>query len=147
MHTSQIHFCCITMGTPYIHFLNHSFLKMHVNVTSFWYFKVKSIIPTSVPWDTFAPLLQNLITTFLFFVVVVVVVFCLFRAAPTAHGGSQARGPIGATAASLCHSHQIWATTDLSCVCDLHHSSRQCQIHNLLIEDWTHNLMVTNQVH
>ena len=30
---------------------------------------------------------------------------CLFRAAPVAYGGSQARGPIGATAAGLCHSH------------------------------------------
>ena len=29
----------------------------------------------------------------------------LFRAAPAAYGGSQARGQIGATAASLCHSH------------------------------------------
>ena len=29
----------------------------------------------------------------------------LFRAAPTAYGGSQARGPIGAAAASLHHSH------------------------------------------
>ena len=31
--------------------------------------------------------------------------FCLFRAAPTAYGGSQARGPIRAVAASLCQSH------------------------------------------
>ena len=29
----------------------------------------------------------------------------LFRASPTAYGGSQARGLIGATASSLCHSH------------------------------------------
>ena len=29
----------------------------------------------------------------------------LFRAALVAHGGSQARGPIGAVAAGLCHSH------------------------------------------
>ena len=34
------------------------------------------------------------------------VLFCLlFRAMPMAYGGSQARGPIGATAASLCHSN------------------------------------------
>ena len=32
-------------------------------------------------------------------------VFCLFRAALTAYGGSQARGLIGAVAAGLCHSH------------------------------------------
>ena len=31
--------------------------------------------------------------------------FCLLRAAPAAHGGSQARGPIGAVAAGLHHSH------------------------------------------
>ena len=31
--------------------------------------------------------------------------FCLFRAPPLAYGGSQARGPIKATAASLHHSH------------------------------------------
>ena len=31
--------------------------------------------------------------------------FCFFRAAPTAYGGSQARAPIGAVAASLHHSH------------------------------------------
>ena len=31
--------------------------------------------------------------------------FCLFRAAPTAYGGSQARGPVGAVATSLHHSH------------------------------------------
>ena len=29
----------------------------------------------------------------------------LFRAAPTAYGGSQARGPFGVAAAGLCHSH------------------------------------------
>ena len=31
--------------------------------------------------------------------------FSLFRAAPKAHGGSQAEGQIGAAAASRCHSH------------------------------------------
>ena len=31
--------------------------------------------------------------------------YCLFRAAPTAYGSSQARGLIGAVAASLCQSH------------------------------------------
>ena len=39
-------------------------------------------------------------------------------------------------------------TLDLSPVCDLHHSSRQCWILNPLSEarDQTHNLMFTNQV-
>ena len=31
--------------------------------------------------------------------------FCLFRAAPVAYGGSQARGQMGASAAGLRHSH------------------------------------------
>ena len=50
--------------------------------------------------------------------------FSLFSAIPTAHGGSQARGQIGSTAASLHHSHagselrleptpQLTATLDL----------------------------------
>ena len=32
-------------------------------------------------------------------------ILLLFRASPVAYGGSQARGLIGATATSLCHSH------------------------------------------
>ena len=35
------------------------------------------------------------------------ILFWLFRAAPTAYGGSQARGPIRATAAGLDHSSQL----------------------------------------
>ena len=42
---------------------------------------------------------RNSTSSYLFFL------FCLFRAAPTAYGGSQARGSIGAVAASLCQSH------------------------------------------
>ena len=33
--------------------------------------------------------------------IIFLLLFCLFRAAPTAYGGSQARDPIGATAAGL----------------------------------------------
>ena len=53
--------------------------------------------------------------------------FCLFRAAPMVYGGSWARGQIGALLAALRHSQ---AMPDPSLVCDLHHSSQQCQIHN-----------------
>ena len=60
--------------------------------------------------------------------------FCLFRAAPEVYGGSQARYLIGAVAAGLCHSH---SNADLSHVCDLHHSSWQCQILNLLSHQGT----------
>ena len=65
---------------------------------------------------------------------------CCFGVAAMAYGSSQARHWIGATAAGLHHSHNntrpemhLW----------LYHSSRQCQIPNLLNEarDWTHILM------
>ena len=46
--------------------------------------------------------------------------FLLFRAAPMAYGSSQARGPIGAAAAGLHHSH---SNSNPSCIWDLHHSS------------------------
>ena len=49
--------------------------------------------------------------------------FVLFRAALAAYRGSQARGQIGATAASLCHSYSN-ARSEL-CL-DLCHSLRQC---------------------
>ena len=41
------------------------------------------------------------------------------------------------------------AMWDPSCICDLHHSSQQCQILNPLSEtrDQTYNLMVTSQIH
>ena len=57
--------------------------------------------------------------------------FCLFlfMAAPTAYGNSQASGLIGAAAASLHHSHTM---PDPSHMCNLHHSSQQCQILNPL---------------
>ena len=40
------------------------------------------------------------------------------------------------------------ATLDLSHVCDLHHSSQQCQVCNPLSKarDWTHNLMVPSRI-
>ena len=64
--------------------------------------------------------------------------FCLFAiswAASSAHGGSQARGWIRATAT---------ATRDPSRICDLHHSPRQHQILDPLSKarDQTHNLTV-----
>ena len=52
-------------------------------------------------------------------------VLLLFKTAPAAYGSSQARGQIEAAAAGLHHSH---SNLDLSCICDLHHSSRQRQI-------------------
>ena len=42
---------------------------------------------------------------FLFIFIFILFYFLLFRAAPVANGGSQARGPLGAIAAGLRHSH------------------------------------------
>ena len=73
-------------------------------------------------------------------------VFCLFRATPTAHGGSQARGQVGVVAASLRHSH---SNADPRCVCNLHCNSRQHQMLNALSEarDQTRNLMSPGRIH
>ena len=62
------------------------------------------------------------------------------------YGGSQARGPIRATAASL---PTATGMQDPRCVCDLHHGSPQCQILNPPIEarDQTRNLMVPSRIH
>ena len=53
--------------------------------------------------------------------------FFLFRATPTSYGSSQDRGPVGAVL-------QVYTTAtamrDLSCVCNLHHSSGQHWILN-----------------
>ena len=70
----------------------------------------------------------------------------LFRATPAAYGGSQARGP---KELQLLTYTTATATSDLSCICDLHHSSWQCKILNPLSEarDWTHNLMVPSRIH
>ena len=68
--------------------------------------------------------LQHIPRTFSFF-------FLFFwGGAPVACGGSQARGPIGATAAGLYNNHSH-SNPDPSCVCGLHRrSSRHRQILN-----------------
>ena len=75
-------------------------------------------------------------------------IFCFvlcFRAVLAAYGGFQARGRIGATATSLCHSH---SNVESELVCDLHHSSRQHQISNPLSEarNRTRIFMDTRQI-
>ena len=72
--------------------------------------------------------------------------FFFFRATPTAYGSSQAKGRIGAVAASLHHSTTMW---DPSHICDLHHSSQQCRIPDPLSKarDQTGILMDASRVH
>ena len=72
--------------------------------------------------------------------------FVLFRAEPTAHGGSQDRGLIGAVLLAYATATAI---PNPSCMCDLHHSSRQRQILSPLSKarDQTrNNLMVPSQI-
>jgi len=71
--------------------------------------------------------------------------FAIFGAAPVAYAGSKARGRIGAIAAAYATATAAW---DPSCICDLHHSSRQHRILNPLskVRDWTHNLMVSCRI-
>ena len=87
------------------------------------------------------------VLSLLFFCSFCGVFFCFFRAAPPAHGGSQARGLIGATASSLIHSHT--ATPDPSNIFNLPHSSRQHWILNPLSQarDQTCNLIVPSWIH
>ena len=72
--------------------------------------------------------------------------FFFFRATPTAYGGSQARGIITATETAYTTATE---TSDLSRVCNLYHSSRQCRILNPLSKtrNGTHNLTVPIQIH
>ena len=43
--------------------------------------------------------------SFYLFLLIYLVFFCLFRTTPTAYGGSQAMGQIGAVASGLCQRH------------------------------------------
>ena len=72
--------------------------------------------------------------------------FFFLRATHMAYGGSQARDPTGAVAACLCQSH---SNSGSEPHLNLHHSSWQCWILNLLSEarDRTCNLMVPSQIH
>ena len=78
----------------------------------------------------------------IFFFFLVFWSFCLFRATLKAHGGSQARDPIGAFAATAT------AMPDLTHICDPHHSPWQCQILNPPNEarDRTCNFMVPSRI-
>ena len=72
-------------------------------------------------------------------------VFFLYRVAPAAYGGSQARGRIRTVATGLHHSHsnaRSWPHLRP------HHSSQQCQILNPLSEvrGRTHNLTVPSRI-
>ena len=74
-------------------------------------------------------LITDVIDCCLFFFLFLFFHLVFFRAVPSAYGGYQARGLIGATAASLHYSHSNARSEP---PCDLHHSSWQCRILNPL---------------
>ena len=80
-----------------------------------------------------------------FFLFIFKFIFCLFRAAPAAHGGSQARDRIGAVAAGLHHSHSNVESEPHN---QPTHSSQQRRILNPLSEvrNGTYVLMDTSQI-
>ena len=78
---------------------------------------------------------ENCQTVFFSFFFFLSFVFCLFWVAPMAYKGSQARGLIRAT-----------ATPDPSCVCSLHHRSRQHRILNPLSQGSNPHLMVPSWI-
>ena len=65
------------------------------------------------------------------------------KTAPAAYGGSQARGGIRAVAASAAHATAT-AMPDLSCTCNLQHSSRQCRTLNPLSEARKRTFVLTD---
>ena len=71
----------------YFQICNTTMLTNHYTIHYVVYYIISTYLSYNCKFDTF------------FFV------FCLFRAAPVAHGGSQARGLIGAIATSLHYSH------------------------------------------
>ena len=84
--------------------------------------------------------------SFSFFLFFFLFVFLSFRATPAAHRGSGLR--VKSKLQPLAYATAI-AMWDLSHVCNLHHSSQQCQILNPLSEarDQTHILMDARWVH
>ena len=64
-----------------------------------------------------------LFLTCCYFLLLFIYFFLLFRAAPTAYGGPQARGLIRAVATAM---------SDPICICNPHHRSQQCRIFNPL---------------
>ena len=79
-----------------------------------------------------------------FFFSIFLFLLLLFRAAPAAYGGSQARGQIGTAAASLHHSQSHSGSVQ-----HLWPPPGQHQVLDPLSEarDWTHNLMVSSWIH
>ena len=54
---------------------------------------------------------------------IVLFIYFLFRASPMAHGGSQARGPTGATAAGLRRNHSNIRSEPMSAIYITAHSN------------------------
>ena len=84
----------------------------------------------------------NTISIKIFFVFFVL--FAFSRAAPTAHGGSQARGLIGARAADLHHSHGNAGSEPFATYTTAH--SKAGSLTQSKARDRTRNLMVPSHI-
>ena len=73
-------------------------LKCRVGIYIFSKWQKIHIVPQIMMWGILDWKAQKKVPLFYF-------IFCLFRAMPSAYGGSQATGPVGAVAAGLRHSH------------------------------------------
>ena len=107
-------FCCSDWVTPIhlqITFVSHSLLLIPSSV----FFILVTVFFSS---DWFFFIFSSSLLKFC-----VHLAFCLFSGTLEAYGNSQARGPIGAIATSLRHSHGSAGSQDPSHICDLHHSS------------------------
>ena len=116
--------------TRYLKVPSHNLDKETTKVKC-WKFK-----PPTCPFSSKASM--NNITTWLFF---------FFLIAFQGHTHGTWKFP-GQGSNQSCSCRRATATPDLSCICDLHHSSRQRWILNPLIEarDWTCVLMDTSWV-
>ena len=84
----------------------------------------------------------NILKAYLFYLLIYLL---SFRAATSAYGSSQPRRRIRAVTLAYTTATEM---QDLSCICNLHHSWQQRQIHNPLSEakDWTCILVNTSQI-
>ena len=119
--------------TFYTCVLFHIWLFLPNKTWSSEHFVIERELIRSFSWLHNILLCDIVYPSFFFFLI-----FCLFKAAPKAHGSSQARGSIGATAAGHSNARSepcltyatATATKDPTHIFNLHHSSQQCWMLN-----------------
>ena len=105
---------------------------IHISNHHCWHFKYNTILFVnyiSINWGEMFPKVKKK-AQYEHNVVLLFFLFWLFRAAPFTHGGSQARGWIRATAASLHHSHSNAASKPCLRTTTTAHSNTGSLIHS-----------------